>query len=615
MPRNIIVASSEGDQIEELANGARAIAAQMEPRAQTLVKIALSIEELQRKQNAETVLLIVAATLPQQISSSDAEHEPGLSFVKTLSSQEKRPACILVSARYEHYRAVQGIKRCELLVVDNATRYIEQCLQLARKLELIPDGSAKAAEVAPAGPKAKTKGASGAPGLERSADSSTPAAQRKFALVEVNLPTQAKSATVRLEIHTPGRVERREPRALDLKEIKLKQLMIDCKKLKDKLSETQRWDKYYARWHADYRNLGEGISNLLWSSRYFKEYYDYGCGAAEDNIRVRFNLQQPWFDGLWEAISAASGERRPLMLQNTIARRALDDDQVGIFTNDSGQIDTDGGVLNILVIKSAVTGQTAPSGPTDPRWNEFLRNHNEPLRELPHLDREVEALLKLRGSRGKKSTHKFRVKVDVLPRKTPLVGEEWSLKEMVTEWLKKKSRRYDIVHFAGHALFPSNPKDDDRGYLVFSGFPRPEAVPIAKVATWLANAGVQLVYLSCCRSSAASAALEFARNNIPMAIGFHWDLNDEKAPVFAEQFYDAVLSANLKVCSAVSKARLELYNEHKDGDPIWASPVLIAQPTNWIQVEGVLKLEAKARPAAVPPPVVPPGGEALSDVA
>jgi hypothetical protein len=610
MPRNIIVASSEGDQIDELVNGAREIAAQMKVRAETVVKIAVSVEELQRKQNAETMLLIISASLPRQVSSSDVEHEPGLSFVTALSSQESRPACILVSARYEHYRAVQGIKRCELLVVDNNTSYIDQCLQLARKLEIIPDGS----EPPPAHHKAGAKGGNGAPAPERRAASNTSSVPRKFALIEVNLPTQAKSASVRLEIHAPGRVERREPRALDLKEIKLKQLMLECKKLKDKLSETQRWDRYYARWHADYRNLGDGISNLLWSSRYFKEYYDYGSGAAEDNVRVRFNLQQPWFDGLWEAISAASGERRPLMLQNTIARRALDDNQVGIFTNDSGQIDTDDGVLNILVIKSSVTGQSLPSGPTDLRWAEFLKRHNEPLRELPHLDHEIDALLRLRGRRGGTSGRRFRVKVDVLPRNAPPANESWSLAQTVREWLKKKSRRYDIVHFAGHALFPSNPKDDDRGYLVFSGFPTPEAVPIAKVATWLANAGVQLVYLSCCRSSAASAALEFARNNIPMAIGFHWDLNDAKAPVFARQFYDAVLNANLKVCSALSKARLELYNEYKDGDPIWASPVLIAQPMNWIQVEGVLKLEAKVRHAESPHSM-PPGGTALSDVA
>ena len=80
-----------------------------------------------------------------------------------------------------------------------------------------------------------------------------------------------------------------------------------------------------------------------------------------------------------------------------------------------------------------------------------------------------------------------------------------------------------------------------------------------------------------------------------MALGFHWDLNDSKAPVFAKRFYEELLDANLKVCRAFSKARRELYNKYAAGDPIWASPVLIAQPMNWIQVEGVLKLAAQER--------------------
>jgi len=104
---------------------------------------------------------------------------------------------------------------------------------------------------------------------------------------------------------------------------------------------------------------------------------------------------------------------------------------------------------------------------------------------------------------------------------------------------------------------------------------------------------VQLVYLSCCRSSAASAALEFSCNDIPMTIGFHWDLDDSKAPDFARHFYQELLRNDLKVCGAISKARKALFDEHDIGDPIWASPVLIAQPMDWLEVEGVLKLSAR----------------------
>jgi CHAT domain-containing protein len=100
---------------------------------------------------------------------------------------------------------------------------------------------------------------------------------------------------------------------------------------------------------------------------------------------------------------------------------------------------------------------------------------------------------------------------------------------------------------------------------------------------------VELVYLSCCRSSASRAAAELARNGIRTTIGFSWDLGDEKAVDFTKQFYDELLGNRLNVCSALRKAREDLHREYENGDPIWASPVLFAQPSDWGHVEGVLR--------------------------
>jgi CHAT domain-containing protein len=135
--------------------------------------------------------------------------------------------------------------------------------------------------------------------------------------------------------------------------------------------------------------------------------------------------------------------------------------------------------------------------------------------------------------------------------------------------------------------------------LVFSGAPgeRPEAVPIATVAEWLDKSGVQLVYLSCCRSSAASAALELARSDVPLTIGFNWNLDDEKAVDFARDFYGELLNeARLKVCVAFSRARRTLYRYFSGGDPIWAAPVLIAQPEDWSVIERGLRPLSAPRP-------------------
>ena len=161
-----------------------------------------------------------------------------------------------------------------------------------------------------------------------------------------------------------------------------------------------------------------------------------------------------------------------------------------------------------------------------------------------------------------------------------------------------------MVHFAGHALFAAAKQKkpeakrgrelgrrealgDDRGYLVFSGYPA--AGGFDRDRRELAeDTSVELVYLSCCRSSVAGGA-EFRQEQYPTTIGFSWDLDDKKAVDFTREFYNELLRNRLNVCSALRKAREDLHNEFENGDPIWASPVLLAQPSDWGRVEGVLR--------------------------
>jgi hypothetical protein len=607
MTWNIIVASSDADQLEELLHGAEAIGLRLKPRVPVAVWEATSVDELVRKRNPETKLLIVAASLAQVRSSSDDEHEPGLNFVKSLASEPEPPACIVVSDRIELFRIVQTIKQCELLMVDNTTNYIEQCVGLARRLGIVQEDPS-ASTSGRGAPAISLSGAEAVverqpPGTRPSAASpadeialavaARPTEKAPYALIEVELPNDATFGLVRLEIHEPGKVTKYQE-LLRLDQSELQELIAQSKVLKGNLSKWQqdpiRWKRHYEHWHADYSSLGERVSRLLWGSTSFAKYYNRGHGAARGNVRVRFNLEQPWFDGLWEAIFGENNDRS-LILDNTIVRRVAQRGESGVFTDGTGQIDTDDGVLNVLVIKSNVAPGSTPKGPSDPLWRKYWKSYKGKLPELKHLDEEVQVLKDLEQVKGNK---KLQVNVDVIGDKPPLAGEAWSLAAELESRLIKESRRYDIVHFAGHALFAEGPEQDARGYLVFSGYPDPEAVTISKVAKWLAKAGVQLVYLSCCRSSAASAALEFARRDIPMAIGFHWDLDDSKAPVFAKEFYKELLGTKLKVCPAIGKARSTLHDDYDRGDPIWASPVLIAQPMDWGQVEDVLKLAAQA---------------------
>jgi len=581
MPANIIVGTNDGDLLEELRYGAEEIARKLMPRRPVAIVPATSIDEVQRERTADTLLLIVAAALPQG-PSGDAAEQPALDFVRSLEPEQDRPPCILVTSQMDHVFMAQRIKGCEALFVNRSTDYVRYCVDLARKLGVIADASS--AEPPPRPADSASVAVSQETIISAVALPESTAGS-KFALIEVDLPTNLNMAMVRLEIHANGRVDQRsEASALQLKKSEVLQLMTECKSLKKKLANWYAHpERLYDRWQHEYKRLADRLGKLLWRTESFSALYDQGFGTANGNVRVRFNLERPWFDGLWEALPKRGSETRCLMLDNTITRRARQT-TLGLFPTGPGRSGAQGGALRILAIASNVENGAIPESKLGPRWK------GGPLRKLGHLDDEIRELRALSGRRiPTADAVQAEVVVDVLPAAAPVPGSRWSLMDDTKDKLTTASQGYDIVHFAGHAIFAEGPKGDGRGYLVFSGHPRPQAVPIQAVATWLADAGVQLVYLSCCRSSAALVALEFARNNIPMAIGFHWDVDDSKAPVFAKEFYQELLKSRLKVCPAISRARLNLFNGSSGGDPIWASPVLIAQPMDWIQVEGVLK--------------------------
>jgi hypothetical protein len=331
---------------------------------------------------------------------------------------------------------------------------------------------------------------------------------------------------------------------------------------------------------------------------------------GEPNVRLRFNLERPVFDGLWEAIYNPE-ENRFLMLDATISRR-----ERALMDRFSLRKNGGDGVLNVLVVRADVPDNSLVVGPNDPLWRKYGANIWFPA--LPNLHKEVRMLRSLEKSVGPAKPAR---KIDVRVLDGKRRGEKpWSLADMVEDELKKYPRRYDVVHFAGHASFPTGGKSkDDRGYLIFSGYPKPRAVPIATVAGWLKDTSVDLVYLSCCHSNAPQAAAEFAINNVRMAIGFSWDLDDEKAVDFAKVFYEELLSRQLKVCRAFREARKKLYDNYQTGDPIWASAVLVAQPADWGLVEGILRPPVRILPPAKAtrrkPRVSPPmGGHAIAGV-
>jgi hypothetical protein len=133
-----------------------------------------------------------------------------------------------------------------------------------------------------------------------------------------------------------------------------------------------------------------------------------------------------------------------------------------------------------------------------------------------------------------------------------------------------------IIHYAGH----STNADDGTTYLILPGNVEGQLTPLrmSDFATWARTAGVQLVILSSCESSAPEAVFRLSQVGIPAVIGFRWEINDKEAAFFTGRVHDA-LARGVPLArafhfgvSAVAK---------NEGSPTFASPMLVVQDEEW----------------------------------
>ena len=96
------------------------------------------------------------------------------------------------------------------------------------------------------------------------------------------------------------------------------------------------------------------------------------------------------------------------------------------------------------------------------------------------------------------------------------------------------------------------------------------------------QAGARLVYLSSCQGSSARSILDLVQHGVQHAAGFRCNVDDAKAATFAADFYEALFkpsSIPAAFQTACMKARKALDDDEED--PIWASPMLVAQSSDW----------------------------------
>jgi hypothetical protein len=435
MSWTIIVASSETEQLSELQYGAEEIKEKIRSSGGSAnVQTASSVQDVRRlRRGSGEELIIVTASLAERQSAPNAQNLPGLNLVREIQRSASPPACILVSERPEHWGEVRTMKRCRWLPVGPATNYIDDCVLFAKELEV---WASRAPEQAPGADNAVPEVA---PHVIMARD--------PYALIEVDLPSEAKHATVRWVIRdAEGCVKTVPASPLGLNQRKVDELVEESRKLSDRFSWALKNTKKYKQWQMDYRALGERFYKLL-DTNVFVDHLSTVRGAALAQsglvVRLRFSLGRLVFDGLWESICSPGG--RHLMLDATITRRERD--AIDSFAGArSGEV----GVLNVLVVGATLEDNSAPEGPDDVLWKKFWADNR--LKALPHIPNEVEAIKALESRPN--GPGRIALKVDVLTGidRDP-GGGAWSLADELKRRLETEPNRYDVVHFAGHALF------------------------------------------------------------------------------------------------------------------------------------------------------------------
>ena len=559
----VIVAAREKPQVESWKMIGRLAMDELGVAARVVsCRDAEQCEELRNDDPDSKDLLIIEIALP---ASADAIAVPGGSggedLVTKLQGRPLPPACILVGCYDDRLIAKIGqMPRCKLL--GASSDLLPNVVGLARRLGA---DAPRTAEID---------------------------AERAWALLEVFL---AGPMTSFFRLFTGRGDVASEPilRSCELSSLQIELIIEKSRKLSrdfsNNIADPACWQNYSREWQKHYASLGADVYRLI-SQDTFHELWGRARQAAEGSARIRFTLGRHVYDGLWES---AYNEKQEswLMLDGGITRRAhlTNPTPLNLRPLDGGD-----GVVNVLAIFSDIAPGSKLVGPDDAVWqglvNGLSLNAQERLGRRPktqdlfptlaNLDDERDMLLKLDVENGQ------RLDVDHISSKD--IGSTETLLGNVREKIKKtlspgRSCHYDVVHFAGHALFSE--ESDQRGYLMFGDAKMTEAVPIAVFADLLRQAGVQLAYLNCCKSSASRAAFDLANNRVPLAIGFAWDLETSKAIAFAEAFYRHLLESELKVCHAFHLARTELHSIHQEGDPIWTAPVLVAQPEQWGNVE------------------------------
>jgi len=208
---------------------------------------------------------------------------------------------------------------------------------------------------------------------------------------------------------------------------------------------------------------------------------------------------------------------------------------------------------------------------------------------------------------------------DYIEREKETIGVSFRSDDITPDFIRKKMRNFDFVHFAGHSDYnPQNP--EETGWRLTSGiFTTRKILKMAGTAAMPA-----LIFSNACQSARTEdrgikehfqdevfgLANAFVLAGVKHYVGTFWEILDDPSRRFALEFYKGLISG-MTVGEAMRTSRFALINEYGEEAIVWASYLLYGDPTfnymDQIKMAEAQDLAAQAphRPAAEPRPPTP----------
>jgi CHAT domain-containing protein len=158
---------------------------------------------------------------------------------------------------------------------------------------------------------------------------------------------------------------------------------------------------------------------------------------------------------------------------------------------------------------------------------------------------------------------------------------------VTSDWLRARMRRFDMVHFAGHAGYYTDGPESN-------GWRLSQGILGADDVLRMAGTGVMpsLVFANACQSARSEGwtlqpgcqegfyglANAFIRAGVKHYLGTYWEILDEPSRHFALAFYQHLV-AGLTVGAAVRAARQNLIEQFGEQCIVWVSYLLYGDPT------------------------------------